>query len=315
VLAVILIPVALLALGGGAWRQRLLRAGCLVVAAALPIAGYLKDHEDSVGYGGFTGASYFDLYARVAPFAECSKFRPPAGTTRLCISIPRSQRLGPNAWEFTGISPAVQAFGEPDESPPQPGENGKLRSFAVAAIIGQPLDYLEAVGRDLVRIVDPSFASSVYAGNAGYGNTPEGLAKYYFDTSNLISVRRIVSEYYPTDGEVHKNVSFLTSYERGTRIEGPLIAVLLLLAFAAPIFTTGDNRRVSLLLLAATVVLFAAPVFVFEYDYRFAIPAFGPLAATAAIGAWAAVKRGLVLVAAKRSQASPGEVSHAGPNP
>ena len=66
---------------------------------------------------------------------------------------------------------------------PKPGENAKLRSFAEAAILGQPLEYLEYVGRDLVRIVDPSFPSSPYGNTGpaavGYGNTPQSLTAYY----------------------------------------------------------------------------------------------------------------------------------------
>ncbi len=303
-LLLVIVPVALLVLPGE-WRTRLLRATLVVITAAIPLGGYLKAHEDAVGYGGFTGAGYFDLYARVAPFAECSKFHPPVGTSQLCIDIPRPKREGHDVWEFTSVSPAVRLFGEPDETVPKPGENSKLRSFAEAAIFGQPLDYLEAVGRDLIRIVDPAFASSPYVGNAGYGNTPESLADYYFNTSNLASVQRVLGEYYPRDGEIHRGVGFLMAYERDTRIEGPLMALLLLLAIAAPILTTADERRASLLLLFATLTLLAAPVFTSEYDYRFTIPAFGPLAATAAIGAWATSRRLRPLVVQWRASRNP----------
>jgi 4-amino-4-deoxy-L-arabinose transferase-like glycosyltransferase len=293
VLIVGLIPV-LLFVFAGPWRARFLRVALVVVAMALPLGSFLEVHEDAVGYGGFTGASYFDLYARVAPFAECSKFRPPAGTSKLCIDTPRSKRDGHDVWEFTGISPAVRLFGEPDQTVPQPGENSKLSSFARAAILGQPGDYLEAVGRDLVRIVDPSFASSSYVGNLGYGNTPESMTAYYFDTANLPNIQRVLGEYYPGDGQVNENIGILRSYERDTRLEGPLMALLLLLAVAAPILTTADNRRASLLFFVATVILLTAPVFASEYDYRFTIPAFGSLAATAAIGAWALGSRVVV---------------------
>jgi 4-amino-4-deoxy-L-arabinose transferase-like glycosyltransferase len=277
--------------GTGAWRRRLLCAALTLLAAAVPIGWYLKAHESSQGYGGFTGAGYFDLYARAAPFANCSKFHPPAGTAKLCIHISRSQRPGHDAWEFTAISPAVRAFGEPDVTVPKPGENSELRSFAEAAIIGQPLEYLEYVGRDLVRIVDPSFPSSPYGNQGqtamGYGNTPQMLIDSYFDTSHLYSLNPLLAAYYPGDGEVHKSISFLLDYERDTRIEGPLMALLLLLALLAPILTKAQERRAALLFLSATTVLLAAPIFLSEYDYRFTVPAFGPLAATAAIGAWA----------------------------
>jgi hypothetical protein len=279
----------------GALKRRIGLGVLVVVAAALPVGGFLHAHEESQGYGGFTGAGYFDLYARVAPFADCSKFTPPAGTADLCIHVPRSQRPGHDYWEFTANSPAVRVFGEPDNMAPQPGENSKLRTFAEAAILGQPLEYLEYVGRDLVRIVDPSFPSSPY-GNKGpagteYGNTPQSLSAYYFSTGNLYALHLLLGAYYPGDGEVHKSLTFLLNYERDTRIEGPLMALLLLLALAAPILGKRRERRAALFFLAITTVLLLGPIFTSEYDYRFTIPAFGPLAATAAIGAWTAIER------------------------
>ncbi|HVR04739.1 MAG TPA: phospholipid carrier-dependent glycosyltransferase, partial [Solirubrobacteraceae bacterium] len=278
-----------------AWRWRTACGALILIASLLPIEGYLKAHKEAQGYGGFTGAGYFDLYARVAPFAECSKFHPPAGTAKLCIHIPRSQRPGHDIWEFTGVSPAVQAYGEPDITVPKPDENSQLRAFAEAAILAQPLTYLEYVGRDLIRIVDPSFPSSPYGSTSpaagGYGGGAQHLMDYYFDTSNLIGIDPILAAYYPGDGTIHENLDFLLSYERDTRIEGPFMALLLILALLAPILTRGRERRAALLFLLVTVVLLAGPIFTSEYDYRFTIPAFGPLAATAAIGGWAVARR------------------------
>jgi hypothetical protein len=308
-LLLVTMAAAALLLHAGAWRRGVLCGALILLASALPIGWYLKAHEESQGYGGFTGAGYFDMYARVAPFADCKKFHPPAGTSELCIDLPRSQRPGHDAWEFLGSSPAVQAFGEPDITVPKPGENSKLRAFAEAAILGQPLEYLEYVGRDLVRIVDPSFPSSPYGNKGptgtGYGNTPQSLTNYYFNTGDLPSIRPMIATYYPGDGEVHQSVAFLTDYERDTRIEGPLMALLLLLALAAPILTAASDRRAALLLLAATLVLLAGPIFLSEYDYRFTIPAFGPLSATAAIGALALGRRIQPRLAHRRRGTSP----------
>jgi len=279
----------------GRWRRRVLCGVLALVAAAVPIETYLYLHRQSVGYGGFTGAGYFDAYARVAPFADCSKFHPPSGTAKLCIHVPPSQRPGHDVWEFTGLSPAVQAYGEPDLTVPKPSENSQLRSFTEAAVLGQPGRYVQYVARDLVRIVDPSFASSPYGAagptGGGYGNTPQSLQDYYFNPTASIAIQRLLTTYYPGDGTVHRDLSFLKSYDRDTRIQGPLMVILLLLALAAPLLATGPQRRASLLFGATTVVLLAGPIFLSEYDYRFTIPAFGPLAAAASIGAWGAVTR------------------------
>lgn len=96
----VLVAVFLLA-GLGRWRGRVLCGVLALVAAAVPIETYLQSHRQAVGYGGFTGAGYFDAYGRVAPFADCSKFTPPAGTAKLCIHIPPAQRPGHDVWEFT----------------------------------------------------------------------------------------------------------------------------------------------------------------------------------------------------------------------
>lgn len=271
-----------------AWRVRLLCVLVAALGAALPIEAYLQAHQQSQGYGGFAGTGYFDLYARVAPFAECSKFTPPAGTRKLCISTPPDQRPGHDYWEFTLLSPAVRVYGEPDSYVPRPHENSQLRSFAVAAILGQPWTYLEYVGRDLVRIVDPSFPSSPYGATGitgeGYGSSPEQLLGYYFNPGFSNTVQIQVSAYYPDDGVVHHNVGFFLTYERDTRIEGPLMALLLLLAFAAPLVTRGAERRTACLFGVTALILLVGPILTSEYDYRFTIPAFGALAATAAIG-------------------------------
>ena len=146
-------------------HPRLLTAIACLVGAVAVIAPYLYHHHSQTGSWGFTTSGNLALYGRVAPFADCSKFTPPAGTAKLCIHQPVSQRYGSQAWEFSPTSPAVIAYGYRSH----PGENSQLESFALAAIEGQPLTYLEYVGRDMLRIIDPSYLSSPYRriGNAG----------------------------------------------------------------------------------------------------------------------------------------------------
>jgi 4-amino-4-deoxy-L-arabinose transferase-like glycosyltransferase len=295
--ALMLLPVLVVLsalFGPRPWHRRVICAAAATLAAAVPIGWYLHEHQLTQGYGGLTGARYFDFYARVAPFADCTKFTPPAGTRRLCITMPAGQRPGHDFWEFSGISPAVAVYGEPDTTVPQPNENAQLRAFAIAAILGQPDRYLEFVARDLVRIVDPSFPSTPYHGGItaqGYGSSPEGLLGYYFNPTFSATVQTQVSAYYPTDGTVHGGIGFFLSWERDTRIEGPLMALLLLLAFAAPITARGRERHAALLFGATTLVLLVGPILASGYDYRFTIPAFGSLAATAAIGGAVVARR------------------------
>lgn len=269
---------------------RALRVALALLAALATIVPFAAAHHSQTGSWGFTSNGYLDLYARVAPWANCTKFTPPKGTAVLCPTTPVSQRPGNNDWEFTGISPAVTLWGAPEWFGPKPpkDENGKLKSFAVAAIEGQPLTYLEWVGRDLVRIVDPSFTTSPYPaiGNNGYGFTPEQQLDYYTDLSNIGNIDNIVASYYHTVGGKYGNVKPLVEWERATRLEGPVMAAALLLALLAPLLATGLSRRIAITCGLFTLVLLAAPVFAAHYEYRFVVPAFGVLTAASAIGGY-----------------------------
>lgn len=289
-----------------AWRLGAVLAG--VVGAVLVIFPFMYAHKQDTGRGyGFASASDFDLYGRVAPWAECSKFTPPRGTEKLCIHMPVSERQGVNAWEFVGSSPAVQVYGIPEwfGPPPQKEENNQLRSFAIAAIEGQPLTYLHYVGRELVRVIDPTFPSSPYKkiGNAGYGETPEGLLNYYFNTSNLANIELIINSYYHSPGVLEGNVDILKSWDRDTRIEGPLMVVVLILALLAPILARGGNRRLAILFGLVSALLILGPILVTQYDWRYMVPVFGPLTATAAIGGYEVWRRLRRVVRKSRSPA------------
>jgi hypothetical protein len=279
------------------WRLGAVLAG--VVGSLLIIFPFVYAHKQDTGSYGFASTSYFDFYGRVAPWADCSKFTPPRGTAKLCIHIPVSQRQGTEAWEFLGSSPAIAAYGSPEwfGPPPQKDENSQLRSFAIAAIEGQPLTYLEYVGRDLVRVVDPTFSTSPYKsiGNAGYGQTPEGQLNYYFEASNLGNIETIINSYYHSPGVLAGNVDILKSWDRDTRIEGPLMVLVLILALLAPFLARDGPRRLAILCGIVAAVLIVAPILVIDYDWRFMIPVFGPLTAGAAIGGFEVWRRAALL--------------------
>ena len=99
----------------------------------------------------------------------------------------------------------------------------------------------------MVRIVDPSFPSSPYGtsepASTGHGEGPQQLREYYSNPATVTTNWPIILEYYPTDGTITKNIEPLITYERYTRLEGPAMALLLLLALAAPAIATGRRRE------------------------------------------------------------------------
>jgi len=91
----------------------------------------------------------------VAPWADCQRFTPPAGTRFLCESTPVEQRAGHDAYIFRS-SPAVDAYGVAGVAVALPPEGAELIArWSRASILGQPLHYLRAVAYESRRPVGP----------------------------------------------------------------------------------------------------------------------------------------------------------------
>ena len=65
--------------------RRTLALGLASLVVSLATVGvYVEWRQSASGLSGLTSNSSWNLYDRVAPFADCSKFTPPAGTRVLC---------------------------------------------------------------------------------------------------------------------------------------------------------------------------------------------------------------------------------------
>jgi len=246
------------------------------------------------GHAGLTTNGNWNLYGRVAPWADCTKFAPPSGTEALCDPTPPSQRRNRNDeyYIYTSESPAWRLLGPPYLYSSYPDAMDKLEQYSLAAIRGQPLDYLDAVWNDTIRIVDPDHHS--------YGAlSAEQLIDYLQNGPDLTSGRNdFVASWqdalYPDDtyASTHRgNMQPLRNWERLTRFDGVWMVLLLALCLAAPWVVPGRARSGARLLAAITLALLLFPLFTKGYDYRFVIPALAPLFATAALSGWGVYTR------------------------
>jgi len=153
-----------LAASGLPFRRRLCAFAVGAAGAAAVLVPYYVAEYAAVGDTGLSRNGVWNVYGRVAPFADCSKFTPPPGTERLCETTSRPRR--PFTYQYTFnwyYSPAVRYFDNPHSATPE--QTGRVAAFARAVIVGQPLDYAEEVGAGLLRYVAPhSFR--------GYGGGP-----------------------------------------------------------------------------------------------------------------------------------------------
>ncbi len=167
-----------------------------------------------------------------------------------------------------------------------------LRKWSEAAILGQPLDYLHAVWLDTIRLFDPNHRS--YGDLLGRRN--DRLHARRLPPAN--SGQNGFVEYwqhllYPHDPPRHRgDIGPLKQWERITRDRRRLDgAVLLALCLAGPWVLRVPARSGMILFGSTALTLLFFPILIKGYDYRFVIPAFGPLLAAGALAAWGLVVR------------------------
>ena len=282
---------------GQRWKDRAVRAAVYALPVIVLLGTYVVAQHSVTGYTGLTRTGIWNLYGRAAPFADCDKFTPPKGTEVLCEDTPESERPGPAAYVYDiSRSPGLREFA--GVSAPTEEGGAEVGSFARAAILGQPLDYLSDVWKDLLRypiggsrassmgLNWESFATALAVGAEDPSRQPADWSQPRQPTD--------YSPYYPNPGLAQK-WGLLTPYrdwERATRIEGLLFILAFGLMALAPFMAPpGRLRRVALLLALVTIVLMLTPIATLYYNARFTIPVFGPLAAGAAIGGWSVATR------------------------
>jgi hypothetical protein len=276
----------LLSCGRPTRRTLVVSAVSLAVSLA-SLGAYVQWRHAASGLSGLATNGSWVLYGRVAPWADCTKFTPPTGTRKLCQRTPPARRgyLSNAAYIFNeSRSPAVQLFGPSYFVSRYPHAMSALRRWSEAAIFGQPLDYLHAVWLDAIRLVEPNRLSY------GAYSADQMIAFMLYGPDMHSGVNAFVTYWqrrlYPDDPTTHHGaVGALRRWERLTRVDGPWMVILLALCAAGPWLAVAPTRRGAVLFSATALALLFVPIFTTGYDYRYVIPAFGPLLAAGALSA------------------------------
>jgi hypothetical protein len=259
------------------WRGRLAAASAVTLGALLPIAVYVAGAAALDRPSGLNDIAGWHLYARVAPFADCSRFEPPPGTAAVCEEAPLGARRGPSYYLTSVDSPGRKAFGAP------PRGDAQLAAFARGVIAGQPLDYAKAVGSDLVRVADPAFGSPPLSSRGG-------LESISFEFRNRAAERAVEQRagrsYEGVPTRTRDGLSELASYQRLTRLDGWTLPALAVLAVIGAVRAAARLRAGIALLGLAALALYLTPAATAGYAARFGVPPLGPLTGAGALGAW-----------------------------
>ncbi|MGW2158498.1 hypothetical protein [Nonomuraea sp. NPDC001699] len=153
--------------------------------------------------------------------------------------------------------------------------NDLARSFAVEAILAQPLDHL----RDVVR--DTAIAFSWTPVPHPARTTPAfGFAAGHWELPDQPLIDKVEREYDPDIrglSSVSPYADFLIAYQYAAYLRGPFLGLILQLGAGAAV----RRPRVALLPWAAAMGLLVGPVAVLDFDHRYVLPAI-PVACLAA---------------------------------
>jgi hypothetical protein len=301
-LAMIVVIALWLAFSAGRPTRRTLMLGAVSLMVSLATVGAYAGwrHAASDMPGVLTSNSAWNLYGRVAPWADCTQFTPPRGTRALCETTPVSRRRYPTTasrglrsseyYIFGPESPAYRLFGPAFFVSRRPHAMRLLRSWSEAAILGQPLDYLHAVWLDTIRLFDPNHPS--YGDFSASQMITFMLGGFPPNSGKNALVEFWQQRLYPHDPSPHRgDVAPLKEWERITRVDGVWMGLLLALCLSGPWLLSGRARSGMMLFAGSALALLFSPIIVKGYDYRFVVPAFAPLLAAGAFTAWGLVVR------------------------
>jgi hypothetical protein len=284
------------------WRTRLAHAGVLIVCFALPVVGYMGYSKVILHYG-FQMSNMGDayLYGRTAHAADCATLKLPADAAFLCPTPAQALTFGVDGLVNNPHAPwpmYVRANAEAGVV----GDSAALqRQFADAVIRQQPMRVAGDIARDSIKI----FALTR---NTVQGDTPikrwqfQNVYPTYPPGITLTGPHNTATSIFAAAGgggkaRIRRPLAVgLRFYQlHGGYTPGPVLLLGLLFGLAG-IFTFGrrrDPRNLSLacLLITGSAVAVLLGADLYEFSWRYQLPALITLPIAGALGATAVARQ------------------------
>lgn len=251
-----------------------------LLALALPVLAYAAAEKSRFGTFGLSQTDGWVLYGRVAGFADCHGAGIAPAARPLCeTAAQRASHPDAGDWYIFDLdSPAVRLFGGYATSvSAQRHSNQVLGAFARRMLLHQPIDYLEAVGRDIGRYFTPG--ATPFADNVSATSLPANAS----DEEVVANVR---NEFLPTLHLAVRSPSGVVSAYRGVvHVPRPVLALLALASLVALVLRTPRRREV-LLLSGSGVGLIVGAAASAGFGLRYVEPSVPLIAIGGMLAAW-----------------------------
>ncbi len=283
-----------------------------VVAAAVPLLGYMTWWDTRHGDFEINDTTGAFLWARTAAFADCSRIHPPADERYLCYDVPPSQRPDSSNEVCDVAAPIRHA---PDGQRFSHQTNVQDRDFARRAILAQPGDYASVVLDDLGKtfawdrssypgpLITGQYEFPTHAADMRVNNEPDG--------QRLVPrFGRAYAHYDPRTQIVRPWAGVMRQYQDWIFVRGTMLAVALALGMAGAARSWRRLGGHALLPTAVGLTLILVPPMTVDFDYRYLLPVIPVLSLAAALGA--RDLRGLIPRRAVRHSAGEAEATDGG---
>jgi hypothetical protein len=299
--ALILPATVYLLVAGGGWWRAVGRAAALCAAFVAPIIVYSTVSLLVSGNFFLSHTGVTSLYGRLAAAADCATLRLPAqeahgprGTPGMCPSAAQ-QALGPDSLEYQPGSPIRPYYADL----PRAETDNLLSDFNHRVLAQQPMRVFGAYAKDVLKLF-------MVPRGSGAGDTP--VSRWQFQTAypyfNPHASAQVVAgataRYGGGPAAVWRpGATFLRAYQlRGGYTPGPLFALAALAGLVGAVAALVRRRAgqairqpaLACLLLFASAVAVLLVSDLFEFSWRYQLPALVTLVPAGALGITVAVR-------------------------
>ena len=280
----VVVPCAayLLLEAGRRWSHRIVAAALFTVLFALPVLAYMAYFQSWTGDFALTPVGGRMIYGRVAVLVDCDRIEVPDDLATLCPDEPLGARLKIDNYVWNSESPLNRL-----DPPRGMSQDQALREFGGIVIRQQPRAVVQAVVTDMLKMYWPTraqFPNDVDVGRWQFQTTfPDYGGDEVVEAFGI--TKRI-------DGDLARA---LRSYQLSVGYTpGPVLLVTLLAGLAGGLGSGRARRsplRPACLLWSVTGAMLAMLPAVYEFSWRYMLPALVLIPVAGALGVTAMTDR------------------------
>lgn len=274
---------------GRRWSDRVMAAAVFAAVFVIPVLAYMAYFQSWTGDFTLTPVGGQVLYGRTATLVDCDRIDIPTDQRDLCPDEPLGQRLKIDNYVWNLESPVFS-----HDPPSGLTLDQSLRQFGMHVIRQQPMDVARAVTIDMGKMFWPTKAQF-------YNDVDVGRWQFQGVYPRYGHYREVLAAYGARPQVAPGLAAGLRRYQLSIGYTpGPVLLITLLVGLAAGIGLGGTRRsplRGPALLFAVTGAALCLLPALYEFSWRYMLPALVTMPVAGALGFTALTDRNRIMTA------------------